>query len=149
MNDRNSNSAATLYSIEKPTSDRTLEAYAVNRICQLEAQVADQETYIEQLKCELCDNHEKHCELMSILQPTITLTDDGDIRKLNIGQSACIYCIYDPDTYHRLVSHFELQKADYEARMQEYENEIRNGTQTDLNAEERKEVKADYERSHK
>ena len=139
----------TPYSIEKPASDRPLEAYAVSRIYRLEAQVANQESCIDQLKSELRDNHKKYCELMSILRPTITLTADGDIRRLNIGQSACIYCIYDPDTYHRLVSHFELQKADYEARMQEYENEICNGTQTDLNDEEREEVKADYERSHK
>ena len=90
----NANKELTPYSIENSANAHPLETYAVNRIQRLEAQVADQETYIEQLESELRNNHKKHCELMSILQPTITLTADGDIRKLNIGQSACIYCIF-------------------------------------------------------
>lgn len=147
MND--ANKKTTPYSIENPAGNRPLETYAVNRIRQLEAQVADQETYIEQLESELRNNHKKHCELMSILRPTITLTQSGDMRKLNLGQSAVIYCLYDRDTYWKLVKHFDLREEDYKACMQEYENEVLNGTKTDLNDEERKEVKADYERSHK
>ena len=147
MNDVNKKT--TSYSIENPAGNRPLETYAVNRICQLEAQVADQESYIEQLKDALDQCAAKHCELMSILRPTITLTQSGDIRKLKLGQSADLYCLYDRDTYYKLVKHFDLREEDYKARMQEYENEVLNGTTTDLNDEEREEVKADYERSHK
>ena len=45
-----SNSAATPYTIEKPASDRPLEAYAVGRIYQLEAQVEDQKNLFDGVK---------------------------------------------------------------------------------------------------
>ena len=145
MND----SASTPYSIEKPASDRPLEAYAVGRIYQLEAQVEDQKSLITQLEKTIDHYDNDQCKLMDILRPTITLTQSGDMRKLNLAQAASIYCLYDRDAYLKLVKHFDLWKADYIARMQEYENEVLNGTKTDLNAEERKEVKADYEAKSK
>ena len=141
MND----SASTAYSIEKPASDRPLEAYAVDRIYQLEAQVEDQKSLITQLEKTIDHYDNDQRKLMDILQPMITLTQGGDMRKLNLAQAASIYCLYNRDTYLKLVKHFDLWKADYIARMQEYENEVLNGTKTDLNDEERKEVKADYE----
>ena len=148
MNDSN-NSTSTPYSIEKPASDRPLEAYAVNRICQLEAQVEDQKNHIVQLKDTLDRIAGEYHELLNVLKPSVSVTSDGGTRKIDVDGSTVKYCRYSRDQYYKLVSLCGLQKADYEAHMQEYENEICNGTQTDLTNEEREEVKADYERSHK
>lgn len=144
MNDSN-NSTSTPYSIEKPASDRPLEAYAVGRIYQLEAQVEDQKNHIVQLKNTLDRIAGEYHELMDILKPEVKLTSDGGMRKIDVDGVSIEYCKYSRDKYYKLVSLFGLQKENYRACMQEYENEIRNGTQTDLTNEEREEVKADYE----
>ena len=130
------------YSIENVASDRLLEAYAVSRIYQLEAQVEKQKNDIIQLKKGL-DNHQK---LIEMLQPHIELSLAGDTRRITLRQTIWFYRTYDKDVYNALVSQFGLYKEDYACRLQEYKNEILNGTQTDLTDEEREEVKADYER---
>lgn len=135
----------TPYSIERPASDRPLEAYAVGRIYQLEAQVEDQKNHIVQLKDTLDRFASDYHELMEILKPNIDLTSDGGIRKLNLGKVTQVYCKYERDAYYKLVAHFGLQKENYQACLQEYENEVLNGTETDLSDDERCVVKADYE----
>lgn len=142
---RNADKWTAHYSIEKPVSDRPLEAYAVNRIYQLEAQVKEQKDCIDYLRDALDQCTKHHQALTEILKPSIDLTTDGGIRKLNIGKAACIYCKYDRDTYYELVAHFELEGENYKACMQEYENEVRNGTDTDLSDDERCVIKTDYE----
>ena len=143
MND--SNSTATPYSIEELASEHPLETYAVKRIYQLEAQIVEQQLQIERLRATLDQYEANHHGLMDIIKPSIELTIDGEIRKLNIGKSSCVYCKYDSNTYYALVAYFGLQKENYQACMQEYENEVLNGTETDLSSDERAVVKADYE----
>lgn len=137
----------TPYSIEKQASDRPLEAYAVGRIYQLEAQVEDQKNHIVQLKDTLDRVAGDYHELMKMLKPNISLTSDGGMRKLNIDKVSIAFCKYERDTYYKLVSLFGLQQENYQACMQEYVNEELNGTETDLSDEERDVVKADYEKS--
>lgn len=141
MND----STSTPYSIEKPASDRPLEAYAVGRIYQLEAQVEDQKNYIIQLKDTLNRCASDYRELLEILKPEVKLTDEGEMRKIAIDGTSIEYCKYARYKYHKLVSLLGLQKENYQACMQEYENEILNGTETDLSDDERAAAKADYE----
>ena len=145
MNDRNSNSTATPYSIEKPASDRPLEAYVVGRIYQLEAQVEDQKNHIAQLQDTLDRIAGEYHELMDILKPEVKLTSDGGMRKIDVDGSSIAYCKYAQDRYYKLISLLGLQKENYQACMQEYENEILNGTETDLSDDERSVAKADYE----
>lgn len=145
MNDRNSNGTATPYTIEKPASDRPLEAYAVGRIYQLEAQIEDQKNHIVQLKDTLDRIAGEYHELLEILKPDVKLTDDGGMRKIVVDGTSIGYCKYSRDKYYKLVSLLGLQKENYQACMQEYENEILNGTETDLGDDERSVVKADYE----
>lgn len=135
----------TPYSIEKPASDRPLEAYAVGRIYQLEAQVADQESYIEQLKDAADRYAEDYRKLLEILEPKVKLAADGGTRKIYINGMSIEYCKFSRDKYYRLVYLFGLQKEDYQARVQEYKNEILYGIETDLSEDEREEVKTDYE----
>lgn len=143
--DRNCSHSTKPYSIEKPASDRPLEAYVVGRIYQLEAQVAEQQCQIERLRAALDQYAANHRGLMGIVKPSVDLTTDGEIRKLNIGKSSCIYCKYDSDTYYALVAYFGLAEENYKACMQEYENEILNGIETDLSDDERSAIKIDYE----
>ena len=150
MNDRNcncsnSNSTATPYSIEKPVSDRPLEAYAVGRIYQLEAQVEDQKNYIVQLKDTLDRCASDYRKLLEILKPSVSITFDGRTRKIDVAGATIKYCRYSRDQYYKLVSLFGLQKENYQACMQEYESEILDGTETDLSDDERIAAKADYE----
>ena len=149
MNDRNCNGAATPYSIEKPASDRSLEAYAVGRIYQLEAQVEDQKNHIVQLKNTLDRIAGEYHELMDVLKPEVKLTAKGGMRKIDVDGVPIEYCKYARDRYYRLVSLLGLQKENYRACMQEYENEILNGTETDLSDDERAAAKADYEAKSK
>ena len=149
MNDRNCNSTATPYTIEKPASDRPLEAYAVGRIYQLEAQVEDQKNHIVQLKDTLDRIAGEYHELMDILKPEVKLTSDGGMRKIDVDGVSIEYCKYSRAQYYKLVSLFGLQKENYQACMQEYENEILNGTETDLSDDERSAAKADYEAKSK
>ena len=146
MNDSNS---AKPYSIEKPASDCTLEAYVVGRIYQLEAQVEDQKNHIVQLKDTLDRIAGEYHELMDILKPEVKLTADGGMRKIDVDGVSIEYCKYSRDKYYKLVSLFGLQKENYQACIQEYENEILNGTETDLSDDERAVVKADYEAKSK
>lgn len=129
------------YSIEKPASDRPLEAYAVGRIYQLEAQVEDQKNHIIQLEevCHRCAD--EYRELTEILKPNISLTTDGGMRKIDFDGVSIAYCKYGQDKYYKLVSLLGLQKENYQACMQEYENEMNNGTETDLSDDERSVVK--------
>ena len=148
MNDRNcncSNSTATPYTIEKPASDRPLEAYAVGRIYQLETQVEDQKNHIVQLKDTLDRIAGKYRELLEILKPSVSITFDGGTRKIDVAGAPIKYCRYSRDQYYKLVSLFGLQKENYQACMQEYESEILDGTATDLSDDERIAAKADYE----
>ena len=145
MNDRNCNGTATPYSIEKPASDRPLEAYAVGRIYQLEAQVENQKYRIDQLNGTLDKLIDNHQELIKTLKPEIKLTVDGGMRKIDVDRVTIVYCKYERDRYYKLVSLLGLQKENYQACMQEYENEILNGTETDLSDDERIAAKADYE----
>ena len=135
----------TPYSIEKPASDRPLEAYAVSRIYRLEAQVEDQKNLIAQLQAALDQTSSDYHELKEILKPEIRLTADGGIRKIDIDGALVEYCKYSQDKYYKLVSLLGLQKENYQACMQEYENEILYGIETDLSEDERNVVKADYE----
>lgn len=139
------NRGNTPYSIEKPASDRPLESYAVGRIYQLEAQVEDQKNLIAQLQEALDQTTGDYHELKEILNPEIRLTADGGIRKIDIDGVLVEYCKYSRDKYYKLVSLLGLQKENYQACMQEYENEILNGIETDLSEDERNVVKADYE----
>lgn len=137
------------YSIEKPASDRPLEAYAVGRIYQLEAQAEDQKNHIVRLQDTLNRIAGEYHELMDILKPEVKLTADGGMRKIDVDGVSIEYCKYSRDKYYKLISLFGLQKENYQACMQEYENEILNGTETDLNEDERSVVKADYEAKSK
>lgn len=145
----NCNCSTKPYSIEKPASDRPLEAYAVGRIYQLEAQVEDQKNHIVQLKNTLDRIAGEYHELMDVLKPSVSVTSDGGTRKIDVAGSTIKYCRYSRDQYYKLVSLFGLQKENYQACMQEYENEILNGTETDLSDDERGVVKADYEAKSK
>ena len=145
MNDSNSAATPTPYSIEKPASDRPLEAYAVGRIYQLEARVEDQKNHIVQLKDTLDRIAGEYRELTNVLKPSVSITSDGGTRKIDVDGATIKYCRYSRDQYYKLVSLFGLQKANYQACMQEYENEILNGTETDLSDDERVVAKADYE----
>ena len=141
----NANKVLTPYSIENLANARPLETYAVNRICQLEAQVANQESCIDQLQAALDQTSSDYHELKEILKPEISLTADGGIRKIDIDGALVEYCKYSQDKYYKLVSLLGLQKENYQACMQEYENEILYGIETDLSEDERNVVKADYE----
>lgn len=149
MNARNcncSNSTNTKpYSIEKPASDRPLEAYAVGRIYQLEAQVEDQKNYIVQLKDTLDRCASDYRKLLEILKPSVSVTFDGGTRKIDVAGATIKYCRYSRDQYYKLVALFGLQKENHQACMQEYESEILDGTDTDLSDDERIAAKADYE----
>ena len=143
------NNTATPHTIEKPASDRPLEAYAVGRIYQLEAQVEDQKNHIVQLKDTLDRIAGEYHKLLDILKPNISLSADGGMRKLNIDKTSIVYCKYERDDYYKLVSLLGLQQENHQACMQEYENEILNGTETDLSDDERAAAKADYEAKSK
>ena len=137
-NNCNSDSTNTKpYTIEKPASDRPLEAYAVGRIYQLEAQVEDQKNRIVQLEGTLDQIAGDYRVLMDILKPEVKLTSDGGMRRIDLDGVPVEYCKYSRDKYYKLVSFLGLQKENYQACLQEYENEIRNGTETDLSDDER------------
>jgi len=140
---------ATPHTIEKPASDRPLEAYAVGRIYQLEAQVEDQKNHIIQLKDTLDRVTGDYRKLLKTLKPDIELSIDGAMRKLNILDISCVYLKYERDKYYELVAYFGLQEKNYQACLQEYENEVLNGMETDLSDEERDVVKVAYEAKSK
>ena len=147
MND--CNNTATPYTIEKLASDRPLADYVVGRIYQLEAQVEDQKNHIVQLEKAVNRYASDYRELMEILKPEVKLTDEGEMRKIVIDGTSIEYCKYARYNYHKLVSLLGLQKENYQACMQEYENEILNGTKTDLSNDERAVAKAAYEAKSK
>lgn len=141
----NANKELTPYSIENSANAHPLETYAVNRIRQLEAQVTDQETYIEQLKDTLDRIAGEYHKLVDVLKPSVGIASDGGTRKIDVAGTTIKYCRYSRDQYYKLVSLFGLQKENYQACMQEYENEVLNGTETDLSDDERAAAKTDYE----
>lgn len=140
----NSNSTKP-YSIEKPASDRPLEAYAVGRIYQLEAQVEDQRNHIIQLHDKLERIVNEYRELMDVLKPKVKLSADGGMRKIEFDSISIAYCKYSQDKYYKLISLCGLQQENYQACVQAYKNEFLYGVEIDLSEDERSVVKADAE----